>query len=318
MYDGFKIADFLIQPQINSISKEGSTVRLEPKVMELLLYLARHAGMTVEKEHLLGDLWAGDNVTEEVLTNAVWKLRHVFQDDSRNPHFIETIQKKGYRLIAPVSLLEHARIVATAKHITVGHEKERAELRESFMSAVSGHGLLVCISGEAGIGKTTCVEQFLLEVGSHHCIVGRGKCSERLAGTGAYLPILEALESLVQSESDTELMALLRHVAPSWYVQVFPHADDSAILSARTGGSSRERLKRELTAFLRDVSHRLPLLLFFDDIHWADSSSIDMLTYLCDRCGSMRILILAAYRGEYLLPKDHAFHNLKLGLQARG
>src|SRR3990172_6703371 len=64
---------------------------------------------------------------------------------------------------------------------TVGREKERAELRAAFDSAAAGRGLLVCVSGEPGIGKTTLVEDFLLEL-SAPCVVARGRCSERLPG----------------------------------------------------------------------------------------------------------------------------------------
>ena len=63
--------------------------------------------------------------------------------------------------------------------------------------AQSGRGLLLCVAGEPGIGKTTLVEDFLAELATgHQCTIARGRCSERLAGTEAYLPLLEALEQL--------------------------------------------------------------------------------------------------------------------------
>ncbi len=82
---------------------------------------------------------------------------------------------------------------------TVGRDKERAELRAGLADARDGRGSLLCVAGEPGIGKTTLVEDFLAGLAAeHHATIARGRCSERLAGTEAYLPLLEALESLLQ------------------------------------------------------------------------------------------------------------------------
>jgi DNA-binding winged helix-turn-helix (wHTH) protein len=102
MHDAFKIGDFLIKPEISTISREGMNSRVEPRVMDLLVYLARCAGELAEKERTLQEVWTGARVTEEVLSNAVWKLRRVFEDDCRRPRFIETIPRKGYRLLQTV------------------------------------------------------------------------------------------------------------------------------------------------------------------------------------------------------------------------
>src|SRR5262249_36133850 len=76
---------------------------------------------------------------------------------------------------------------------TVGRQQERAALWAGFEAAAAGHGLLVCVTGEPGLGKTTLVEDFLdeLAAGGRLCSVGRGCCSERLAGAGAH-PALAA------------------------------------------------------------------------------------------------------------------------------
>ncbi len=314
----FKIADFNAYPQANTVTRGGTISHVRPKVMELLAYLARNAGRVVDKESIMRDVWAGVFVTSEVLANAICTLRELFGDNARRPRFIETIPKRGYRLIAPVSFIESQRTGAAARRLTVGHEKELAELRDCYASAIEGHGLLVCVSGEAGIGKTTFLEDFLAEDCVQHCLVGRGKCSERFEGTGAYLPILEMLEGLTREGSDADLVQLLRRTAPGWYAQVFSSADEATSLAAQTAGASQERMKRELIAFFREASGIRPVLLFLDDLHWADASSVDILAYLCDRCPSMRMLILAAFRPEFLLSASHVFLGVKLGLQTHG
>jgi TolB-like protein/Tfp pilus assembly protein PilF len=71
--------------------------------MEVLLCLARHAGETVVKETLFQAVWPDTFVTDDVLTHAILELRRAFDDDARKPRIIETIPKRGYRLVAPVS-----------------------------------------------------------------------------------------------------------------------------------------------------------------------------------------------------------------------
>ncbi|HET9529161.1 MAG TPA: tetratricopeptide repeat protein [Blastocatellia bacterium] len=102
MRDDFRLNEWLIQPQLNTIAANGNAVRIEPKVMEVLVHLAENAGQVVSKESLMKTIWADRFVTDEVITTAIFELRRALGDDARNPRFIQTISKKGYRLIAPV------------------------------------------------------------------------------------------------------------------------------------------------------------------------------------------------------------------------
>jgi TolB-like protein/Tfp pilus assembly protein PilF len=103
-----KVGSWIVDPSLNSMSSEGRTVRLEPKVVEVLLCLAEHPGETLSKEQLFQAVWPNIIVTEDVLKRCIAELRRAFDDDARNPHIIETIAKRGYRLLAPVSALAAA------------------------------------------------------------------------------------------------------------------------------------------------------------------------------------------------------------------
>ncbi len=120
------------------------------------------------------------------------------------------------------------------------------------------------MTGEPGIGKTTLVEDFLSELAAagRLCALARGRCSERLAGTEAYLPFLEALESLLHGEVGEAAARVMKATAPNWYAQVVSLAAEDSSLTrvlAESKAASQERLKRELGAFLREVSHLRPL-----------------------------------------------------------
>ncbi len=77
--------------------------RVEPKVAEVLVYLARRAGQVVSRDELLTAVWPGVVVGDDALTQAVIKLRKALGDDAKRPEYIETLAKRGYRLIAPVA-----------------------------------------------------------------------------------------------------------------------------------------------------------------------------------------------------------------------
>jgi TolB-like protein len=94
----------MIVPGQNTITRRGTTVHLEPKVMEVLACLAQQAGQTVSKETLFQTVWRGTVVTDDVLTRCIVELRRAFNDDAREPRIIQTIPKRGYRLLATVTL----------------------------------------------------------------------------------------------------------------------------------------------------------------------------------------------------------------------
>ena len=103
MNGDFRVGRWLVVPSLNSISNKSTTIRLEPKVMEVLVCLAQHAGETLPKETLFKTVWPDTFVTDDVLTHSISELRRAFEDDAREPRIIQTIPKRGYRLVAPVN-----------------------------------------------------------------------------------------------------------------------------------------------------------------------------------------------------------------------
>lgn len=98
-----RIGKWEVEPRRNLISCVDGAVRLEPKVIELLVHLARRPGEVISRNDLLAAVWPNVVVNDETLTQAINKLRRSLGDDAHVPTYIETVSKRGYRLVAPVA-----------------------------------------------------------------------------------------------------------------------------------------------------------------------------------------------------------------------
>src|SRR5688572_768167 len=102
---GFRVGDCLIEPRQNRIVRRDAEVRLEPRVMDVLVCLAARAGEVVSRDTLNEEVWGHIVVTDQAVTNCISELRHHLTDGAS---LIETIPKRGYRLAAPVQLAQVA------------------------------------------------------------------------------------------------------------------------------------------------------------------------------------------------------------------
>jgi TolB-like protein/DNA-binding winged helix-turn-helix (wHTH) protein/Tfp pilus assembly protein PilF len=98
-----RIGAWRVDPALDEISKDGNTVKLERRAMQLLVFLSKHADQVVSVEQLLDEVWAGVVVTPDSVYQAVSALRRMLGDDSHDPTYIATVPRRGYRLIAPVA-----------------------------------------------------------------------------------------------------------------------------------------------------------------------------------------------------------------------
>ncbi len=109
-----RIDGWLAQPTLNALTRDEVTVRLRPQLMDLLLCLASHPGKVVLKDEILAAVWDGRWIAESAVSRCIAELRSAFGDDARQPRIIQTITKRGYRLIARVEPVSMSDDVATA------------------------------------------------------------------------------------------------------------------------------------------------------------------------------------------------------------
>lgn len=103
---GFTMGEWFVDPASNVVMNSHGKRRLQPRVMDVLVYLAERPGKVTSRSELLAAIWPGLVVTEDALNRAISDLRKVLGDPFDHPRIIETIRKRGYRLLQPVARSE--------------------------------------------------------------------------------------------------------------------------------------------------------------------------------------------------------------------
>jgi DNA-binding winged helix-turn-helix (wHTH) protein len=314
-----RFGPYSVDPVRERLWKGGESLHLTPKSLSVLLHLIRERPRVVTKDELLDDVWRNVHVGEAVLKVAVREIRHVLGDDARHARYVETAHRQGYRFVAPVDVAGEWRL-DRGPTVLVGRSALLDALASALEHSMTGHRQVVFVSGEGGIGKTSAVEAFLEDVErSGRAAVGRGQCVERITAPEPYHPILDAVGRLLKQPCRAAIEEALRTLAPTWVAQL-PLLDDGAgeALRREILGATSGRMLREIAETLEDITRRQPLVLFVDDLHWADAATIDFVSLVARRPEASRLLIVLAYRPSDGASGPSALRAVRHELVARG
>ncbi|WP_186308638.1 ATP-binding protein [Paraburkholderia sp. BCC1885] len=302
-----------------------AAVRLDlpPKAFAVLRHLVEHPQRLVSSDALLEAVWPDVHVQPEVLKGHVAAIRRALGDDADHPRYIETHRGRGYRFIASVDAFaaggQSGFFARRADHF-VGRGPELDTLQAAHRRSLAGMRQIVFIAGEAGIGKTALVDEFLAETPHGDARVLGGGCVEGYGGIEPYYPVLEALGRLCRGAGGKQVTQALIAIAPTWAVLMPAHVPASVreSLHAQTVGAGRERMMREICDLLQTLAEERPLLIVLDDLHWADFSTIDMLAVLAQRDEPLRLMLVAMYRNDDAARTQHPVSKLRHTLLLRG
>lgn len=141
----FRVGDWTAEPAANRLVCAGREVKVEPKVMRVLSYLVERHGEVVTRHDLEAHVWAGMIVTDDAVTNTVIKLRKALGDNARDPRYIETIAKAGYRLIADTAGIAASTDEGAAYAADTGRDVTGPQRQSLSWSKVLILGLLVLL-----------------------------------------------------------------------------------------------------------------------------------------------------------------------------
>lgn len=296
---------------------------LTPKTFAILRHMVEHPDRLLTKDDLLAAVWGDTVVSEAALTSCIRDVRRALADSSREPRYIETVHRRGFRFIGPVAAPPAAMPPDAPLHDApiVGRAAELVRLHALFASAHAGRRRLAFVTGEAGIGKTTLVDAFLAGLAAADGTrIGRGQCIEHYGPGEPFLPVLEALTRLARAAGGDLVVRALRQYAPSWLVQLPALLADDEVeaVQRRAQGATSDRSLRELCEALEAIGAVTPLVLVLEDLHWSDAATVDLLAVLARRRDAARLLVVGTYRPADAADRAHPLKSLAQELQAHG
>jgi len=313
-------AAFRLDPANQCLWRAQTRISMAPKVFDVLCYLVENAGRLITQQELLDAVWPETFVQPEILRKYILEIRKALGDPPSHPAFIETLPKRGYRFIAPVSDESPAGPIRRPVESTaplVGREAPLAELNQRLNAALSGQRQVVFITGESGIGKTTLLDAFEQEsLRAAGVRIARGQCVEGFGGRESYYPVLEAVGQLIAGEGSEPVLRILAAHAPTWLVQ-FPSTirdEQRQSLQQEILGATRERMLREICEALERLSAAQPLALVLEDLQWVDDSTLDLISALARRRNPARVMLVATYRPVDVILSNSPLKQLKQDL----
>jgi predicted ATPase/DNA-binding winged helix-turn-helix (wHTH) protein len=251
-----QFAQFGLDTRNECLWRENTQFALPPKPFAVLRYLVENPGRLVTHDELLDALWHETYVQPQVLRTYVLELRKILGDNPSQPEFIQTLPKRGYCFVAPVTdwagpergMERSPKAAASQKTAAnlvtqgeateafgtreassarqekiaagiMGRADELASLQEAYALAEGGQRQLVFIEGEVGIGKTALVDGFSDWVATtSSAIIARGQCVDGFGSKEEYYPVMEILSQLCSSGEGGRACETLAALAPAWHI----------------------------------------------------------------------------------------------------
>jgi DNA-binding winged helix-turn-helix (wHTH) protein/tetratricopeptide (TPR) repeat protein len=277
-------------------------INLRPKTWALIRYMIERPHELLSKQQLIDTVWPDTIVTEASLNQAIRELRKALGDDARSPKFIETVHRRGFRFIGSPAESEQTKNLGPppSRPQLFGRQVELAQLNEHFHQAKSGKRQILFVTGSAGIGKTSLVSTYLDELsrkrGDEQVSIGCGQCIDHFSEGEPYLPILEAIDRLAHGPHGERIQQILKHYAPTWFVQFPWMQDPDQRFEQQLTTVTPKRMLREFCVFMESLTAHTPIILWLEDLHWGDNSTIDLLNALAQREENARLFVIASYR----------------------
>jgi DNA-binding winged helix-turn-helix (wHTH) protein/predicted ATPase len=321
-----RFGPFYLDAENACVWRGGEALRLTPKAFAVLRALLARPGQLVTKDELWQCVWPGIAVSDAALTVCIREIRQRLHDDAKAPRVIETVHRRGYRLIAQTARHTRTAMAALASaewraEPLVGRYTELARLHGHLARAAGGERQFVFVTGEAGIGKTRVVDAFLARVAeTGDARMARGLCIEYRGSGEPYLPVLDAIGRLCRESEAEGTLAVLGKYAPTWLEQM-PGVVSAKVREAPQPlllGTTRDRMLREMADALDALSADRPLVLVLEDLHWSDHATLDLINWLARRRELTQLFLIGTYRPADVIVRAHPLRAVTSELALHG
>jgi predicted ATPase len=293
-------------------------INLPPKPFAVLRYLVENPGRLISHDELLDALWPETYVQPQVLRTYMLDLRKILGDDPGSPRFIQTLPKRGYCFVASVTDAappEAASAPAGEIHPeipqgVVGREQELARIKTLAQALACGQRQVVFITGATGIGKTTLVDAACRQmIAMLSATIASGQCVEGLSKKEDYYAVMEILRQLCASSAGDTAMRILSSLAPAW----LPEPGRSPESTTSGARSTYPKTQGDLCRALEELAKDKAFVLVFEDLQWANDSTLELISALARRRTPTKLMLLATYSSHCAL-LEHPLKALKQDL----
>jgi DNA-binding winged helix-turn-helix (wHTH) protein/hemoglobin-like flavoprotein len=301
----FSFADCELDDEAFELRRAGAVVTVQPKVLDVLLYLVRHRDRVVTRQELLDQVWGDVNVGDASLARAVREARKALGDDGDDQRLIKTIHGRGFRFLAEPDAERAAApappvIASSADQGLLGRDEVIAHFSAALESAVQGRGGAFMISGDPGIGKTHLLEHCADRARGRGALTLAGRCHEG-AGSPAFWPWIQIFRGYLESERapaesrelSSELSELSR-ILPEVRGRFAGVPEPQAL----EWSESRFRMFDAASRILLHAARRAPVVIVIDDLHWGDASSLALVQFLAREIRRSSVLVACTYRDQ--------------------
>jgi DNA-binding winged helix-turn-helix (wHTH) protein/tetratricopeptide (TPR) repeat protein len=262
----FEFGECRLSLRDRQLVQGGAPVAVQPKVMDLLLYLVTHRDRLVSAKALHEALWPDTQVGPGSLLRLVKEARRAIGDDGRRQTYIKTVHKQGYRFVAPV--VERS----GGERVYLGRRPLLSGVEAALEAAARGQGRVMLLEGAPGIGKTSTLLEAAERARLMSVRVIEAWMSE--AASPGFSPWRRVLREL-----DAEELAVAARLSPELARWIRGDAEETPRPRLDAGGE-QFRLFDQVGRLLADITRQRPAVLLFDDLHNTDAASLSLLEFL--------------------------------------
>jgi DNA-binding winged helix-turn-helix (wHTH) protein len=292
-----RFADCELDPNARELRVGGAPLAMQPRVLDLLLYLIEHRDRAVSKDELYEHVWGGVSVAETALTQAAKELRRAVGDDGHQQQVIQTVRRFGYRFVAELASSPSLPAASPREEPYIGRVDLLSTIDADLEAAARGVGGALLLAGEPGIGKSRTLTELAIRARGRGLPVfeGRGARDEGAPPFWPWLQIVRAAIAHRERVGGEELASLVARSMPELHASLGGGKPPEAW--RLEADQARFRLFQAMQNLLTELA---PAVLVVDDLHDADVPSLRLLAHILRNRDAKAPLFAGAYRDASL------------------